>query len=175
MVDNQFGQYPDGNPKTAFGFKKPALWYVPFSALFKVALAHLHGHLKYGHLNWREKPVSASIYIDACFRHLAAWKEGEENAMDSGIPHLAHAAACINIILDAQYYGTLIDDRHKCETNFEKLFLELQPIINNLYAEWGPDAQARKAQKNVDIDLAAALRKAVEKTDKVGEEGIKNG
>lgn len=131
-------KYPDGNPKTAFGVKKPPMWYVPMPAIFMTALAHLQGALKYGHFNWRQSPVSASTYINAAIRHIAEWKEGGETASDSGIHHLAHAGACLNIIMDAQRYGTLIDDRHECKTDFDALFKELEPLINRIQTEWGP-------------------------------------
>jgi hypothetical protein len=134
-------RYPDGNPKTAFGMKKPPLWYVPFTALYKTALAHLHGALKYGHFNWREDPVSASVYINAALRHIADWKEGAEIASDSRVHHLAHACACLNIIMDAQQYGTLIDDRHPTDTDFDQLFEELRPTIDYLYDTWGPKSK----------------------------------
>lgn len=71
----------------------------------------LEGALKYGRTNWRESGVRASIYVDACKRHLDAWFEGEDCAPDSGSPHLANALACLAIIVDAQAAGKLVDDR----------------------------------------------------------------
>ncbi len=130
-------RYPDGNPKTQYGVKKPPLWYVPFVAIYRTALAHLHGHLKYGHFNWREDPVSISTYLDAACRHLIAYKEGQQDALDSKCHHLAHACACLNIIMDAEFHGTLIDDRHEQSTDYDMLFEELGETLQHLHSEFG--------------------------------------
>ena len=103
--------YPDNNPKTAFGVKKPSLSKIPPVALLHTAQAMMNGASKYGAYNWREKDVTASIYIDAAMRHLMAWFDGEECAEDSGVHHLGHAMASIAILLDAASGGNLLDDR----------------------------------------------------------------
>lgn len=105
------GGYPDNNPKTVLGIVKPSLSKVPASALIYMALGFMDGARKYGAFNWRSKKVTASIYIDACKRHLDMWFDGEELASDSKFPHLAHALACIAIIVDAKENGSLVDDR----------------------------------------------------------------
>ncbi len=71
------------------------------------------GRRKYGLMNWREKPVSSTIYYDAAMRHLMAWFDGEQTARDSQVHHLGHAMACMAIIMDAEAQGTLNDDRPK--------------------------------------------------------------
>jgi hypothetical protein len=77
-----------------------------------VAMAFKDGAAKYGPANWREKAVSATTYIDAAERHIRQWFDGgEEEAEDSGVHHLAHAAACLMILLDAQVAGKLNDNR----------------------------------------------------------------
>lgn len=103
---------PDsGNPKDAIGDLKPPLHLVPAVLDIQVAQAMRNGAEKYGPYNWREKKVRAHVYIAAARRHLAAWFDGEDVASDSGIHHLAHAAACLAILLDAEATGNLIDDR----------------------------------------------------------------
>ena len=99
------------NPKDLIGIKKPRLYTVPPASIIYQALAMQNGAEKYGAYNWRQKKVVASIYIDAALRHLFAWLDGEENATDSGLPHLAHALACVGIIVDAKETGNLVDDR----------------------------------------------------------------
>ena len=100
------------NPKDSIGIKKVPLSLVPETALVFQALAHKDGAIKYGPANWRDEGVSARVYIDACRRHLAKWFDGsEEVADDSKVHHLGHAIACLNIILDAQCCGKLVDDR----------------------------------------------------------------
>jgi hypothetical protein len=99
------------NPKDLLGVKKVSLSKVPPVAVAQCAMALMDGAEKYGAYNWREKAVRASIYVDACERHLLAWFDGEERAQDSGVHHLAHAMACLAILLDAQATGNLVDDR----------------------------------------------------------------
>lgn len=99
------------NPKDAIGIQKLALSLVPQTAVALASLAHLDGALKYGKWNWRSCGVRASVYLDACRRHLAKWEDGEELDSDSGVPHLAHALACLNIIVDSRAAGKLTDDR----------------------------------------------------------------
>lgn len=99
------------NPKDLLGIKKVSMTKVPPAAILYTALAMQDGARKYGPYNWRENKVIASIYVDACLRHLMSWHDGEECAADSGFPHLAHALACIAIIVDAKETGNLVDDR----------------------------------------------------------------
>lgn len=130
-------KYVDGNPKSIYGIQKPPLFYTPMRAVYLTAAVHLQGALKYGHFNWRMQPVTASTYIDAALRHIMAYKEGEQVALDTGLPHLAHAAACLNILMDAYAHGTLKDDRHEQTTNMEGFFENLSETVRHIYAEWG--------------------------------------
>lgn len=104
-------ELPDDNPKTAIGVKKPSFWEIPGSALLHLGRAFAYGARKYGLFNWREKAITSSTYINAAMRHIEAWKDGEECAEDSSVHHLAHAMACLGIILDAREIGNLNDDR----------------------------------------------------------------
>lgn len=99
------------NPKDKIGIKKPRLSLVPPSSLIYQALAMQDGANKYGPYNWRAKKVSASVYIDACLRHILDWVDGEEFSSDANVPHLGHALACLGIIVDALETGNLVDDR----------------------------------------------------------------
>lgn len=99
------------NPKDAIGSNKLPLHLWPASATALGCLGMLDGMLKYGRSNFRAIGVTASIYVDAAQRHIAAWFEGEEEDPDSGVPHIAHALACLAIIVDSMAAGTLNDDR----------------------------------------------------------------
>lgn len=99
------------NPKDAIGSSKLPLHLWPMTATMTGSLALLDGALKYGRSNWREAGVKASIYYDALQRHVTKWFEGEEADPDSGLPHLAHALACLAILVDAEAAGKLTDDR----------------------------------------------------------------
>lgn len=94
------GAYLDDNPKTQFGQAKPGIADIPPIALLVQGMAHRDGRQKYGRMNWRERTVTASIYYEAAGRHMGAWWDGEEIASDSGVHHLGHAIACLNIMLD---------------------------------------------------------------------------
>jgi len=102
---------PDSNPKTAFGIQKTPLHLVPPPALIAEAEVFGLGARKYGPYNWREHSVSSSIYQAAALRHLMAWWEGQDIDPESGQSHLAHARACLGILLDAAAHGRLNDDR----------------------------------------------------------------
>lgn len=108
------GSASDGkgtNPKDLIGVRKPQLNLVPPAGIIYEALAMEDGAAKYGAFNWRRNKVILSIYIAATMRHLMCYQDGEEMAKDSGKPHLAHAKACLGIIIDALETGNLIDDR----------------------------------------------------------------
>lgn len=99
------------NPKELFGQTKPQLHLVPPAFSIYTATAFRDGAKKYGPYNWRENAVIASTYVSAAKRHLDSWWDGEQFAEDSGVHHLAHAAACLAIIIDCIETGNLKDDR----------------------------------------------------------------
>ena len=103
--------YKDNNPKSGVGALKVPLHLVPPSASHYLAEALADGAVKYGPYNWRESGVSAMVYVGAAKRHLDAWLDGQDSAEDSEVHHLAHAMACLAIILDATSVGTVVDDR----------------------------------------------------------------
>lgn len=99
------------NPKDTVGAKKAPTRFVPQALVLEAAAVMATGAVKYGPFNWREQPVSAVTYAEAIQRHLSAWVEGQDNAEDSGLNHIAHIAASCGILLDAAANGTLLDDR----------------------------------------------------------------
>ncbi len=111
QYDKLMKDEPGINPKDAQGQKKVPLHLVPPSLRIYVAQAMADGAAKYGPYNWRDKPIFASVYYSACMRHMDAYWDGEEVAEDSGVHHLAHAAACLALVIDAIECGVLKDDR----------------------------------------------------------------
>jgi hypothetical protein len=99
------------NPKDRIGQTKPPLHLIPPAAEVLEAVVMGLGARKYGAFNWRLAKVRATVYIAAAKRHLAQWLDGESNDIESGVSHLAHARACLGILLDAQATGNMIDDR----------------------------------------------------------------
>lgn len=145
--DAFIGNYPflqsekPSNPKDAIGCDKLPLHLWPTTATAMGCLGVLEGMVKYGRTNWRQTGVRTTIYIDACKRHLDAYLEGEDNAPDSGTPHLANALACLAIIVDAQAAGKLTDDRNYNGGGYRGLVEKLTPHvkrIKDLFKEKNP-------------------------------------
>lgn len=111
MASPEESNTKDTNPKTAFGAAKPSVSNIPAPALFMLGIVMALGAKKYGPLNWRTDPVSYSTYFNGMMRHaMSAW-DGEDIDPESGVLHMAHAAANCMILIDAALQGTLIDDR----------------------------------------------------------------
>jgi Domain of unknown function (DUF5664) len=122
------------NPKDFVGSMKLPLSLWPATATAMGCIGFLDGATKYGALNWRVGGAKASIYVDACKRHLDSWMEGQDNALDSGVPHLANALACLAIIVDAQAAGVLEDDRNY-PGGYQALVEMLTPNVKRLIGE----------------------------------------
>ena len=116
------------NPKDMIGSDKLPLHLWPMTATAMGSLALLEGALKYGRSNWRVAGVRVTIYVDALFRHIGAYFEGEDIDPDSGMPHLAHALACLAILVDADAAGKLVDDR-QIPGGYRALVDELTPHV----------------------------------------------
>jgi len=101
----------DSNPKDAVGIKKAPFSTVSAPVIAEIGLAMLEGARKYGRHNYRAIGVRASVYYDACLRHLTAWWEGEDVDSDSGLSHITKALACLTVLRDAQLINKCIDDR----------------------------------------------------------------
>jgi hypothetical protein len=101
----------DSNPKDAVGIKKVPFSTVPAPVIAEIGLAMLEGSRKYRRHNYRAIGVRASVYVDACMRHLTAWWEGESIDPDSGLSHLVKAMACLVVLRDAQILDKVVDDR----------------------------------------------------------------
>ena len=99
------------NPKDAIGSGKLPLHLVPASLTVYAAMAFAEGASKYGAHNWRVAGVRASIYLAAHERHMSRWWNGEDSDPVTLVPHLASAAACLAILIDAKACGMLNDDR----------------------------------------------------------------
>jgi hypothetical protein len=128
------------NPKDAIGCDKIPMHLWPNTATVYGALGLLEGMLKYGRCNWRSAGVRSSIYYDALRRHVDKWFEGEDVDPESGLPHLAHALACLAILVDAKEAGKLEDDR-MYPAGFKDTINRLTPEVRRLkdkYADKNP-------------------------------------
>lgn len=101
----------DPNPKDMAATTRCPLHLVPDPAIAELAVVMWFGAKKYGAYNWRTTEVAVSTYVAAARRHLAQFWNGEDDDAESGVSHLAHAMACLAIMLDAKAQGNLRDDR----------------------------------------------------------------
>ena len=119
------------NPKDIIGLTKPSLSAVPMRSVYEMSKAMNDGASKYGRFNWRENSVDSDVYIDATLRHLNSWQDGENVCTMSRVHHLAHAMACLSIIIDAELGGNLIDSRSKISTGGVADYLAANTKENN--------------------------------------------
>ncbi|WP_366454528.1 dATP/dGTP diphosphohydrolase domain-containing protein [Limnobacter sp.] len=101
------------DPKQKLGAAKAPLHLIPPVFSREVAHALSTGARKYGAWNWRDPSnrYLASTYVSAMKRHIDAWYDGEDRDKESFLPHLAHVAASVAILMDAEAHGTFKDDR----------------------------------------------------------------
>lgn len=124
----------ESNPKDIVGSDKLPIHLWPTTATALGCLALMDGALKYGRTNYRAVGVRASIYYDALNRHMNAWFEGQDTDSDSGLPHLAHALACVAILVDSQAAGKLNDDR-VISADYTKFAESITPHVSRLKAK----------------------------------------
>ena len=83
--------------KSDAGKFRPSL--VPSALVRAVAAVREFGCAKYHDPeNWRM--VEKQRYVDALYRHLLAYVDGEETDPESGLPHMAHIACNAAFILE---------------------------------------------------------------------------
>lgn len=102
------------NPKDAFGALKAGIFsYVPMPVIMELAIAMAEGGYKYGAHNFAVAGVQASVYTDACARHLAQFTYGEDHDADSGakLSHVTKAIASLVVLRASMMQGNWIDDR----------------------------------------------------------------
>ncbi len=83
------------------GLKAP-MWLLPYKPLRAIVGALHDGATKYAPNNWREaKGDHLAVYGSALRRHVSEYLDPDypDVAEDSGIHHLAHAGACVIILL----------------------------------------------------------------------------
>lgn len=74
---------------------------IPPSALKALAETLTFGIKKYPENNW-QKCKHIERYIAALYRHLEAWRSGEECDQESNINHLKHALTNLAFIIELQ-------------------------------------------------------------------------
>jgi hypothetical protein len=99
------------NPKDGIGICKTPISVLPAQVLLECGLALYEGDRKYGRSNYRVSGVRASVYYDACMRHLMGWWEGTDIDPDSGISHVTKAIAGLMVLRDSMLNENWTDDR----------------------------------------------------------------
>jgi hypothetical protein len=89
---------------------------VPTHALEMLVAVYTFGARKYDDNNWR-KGMKWHRVFGAIMRHLWAFWSGEDNDIESGLPHLAHAAWGCFTLLDYLEYRKEFDDRWTKDTD----------------------------------------------------------
>jgi len=138
------------NPKDAIGVLKVPLHMLSPVAKAQWALAQFVGNAKYGLANWRAAGVRSTVYLSAMQRHMDAYLSGEEFDPVDGTHHLGNVMACCAIILDAQAYGSLVDDR--------PMFVDIRPTYAQVEAQMKVIAEKYKDVKPTHYTQNPALR-----------------
>lgn len=99
---------------TKFDQDKPDMTLVSRVFVEGVAKCMMFGANKYGRHNYL-KGMQLTRLLAAAQRHIKAFEDGENIDSDSGLDHLTHAAANINMILNLKRHNKLDDDRY-CTT-----------------------------------------------------------
>ena len=87
---------------------------LPYTFTKAVSDVMTFGAEKYAAWNWA-KGMSWSRVLDAAYRHMGAWQEGEDVDPESGLSHLAHASCCLAFLIVYQAKEIGADDRHTYE------------------------------------------------------------
>jgi len=104
---------------TKYDNQKPKLALLPPAAIVEVGKVFTFGASKYGENNWRGG-FKWTRLLSACLRHIFAFLKGEDLDEESGLNHLAHATACLLMLLELYYTRKDLDDRYKHEKKKEK-------------------------------------------------------
>lgn len=93
---------------------KPRMDLIPPRSLLAVGAVMGHGARVYGQHNWR-LGMHWGRLAAAAMRHTLQWVGGQDIDPDSGLPHLAHAAASMLMLLESCMVGHGTDDRHRTQ------------------------------------------------------------
>lgn len=83
---------------TKYDSNKLMLELIPDEALVALASVLTYGATKYEAENWR-KGIKYKRVLGAMMRHITAWKLGEINDPESGLPHLWHAIFGLAVLI----------------------------------------------------------------------------
>lgn len=123
------------NPKDSVGCKKVPMSVIPANVMLEVSIGMMEGALKYGRHNYRKSGVAASIYYDACMRHLMGFWEGEDIDPDSELSHITKAISTLVVLRDGMLNDMWFDDRPPKLHN-KKWLIELNERVVKLLEKY---------------------------------------
>lgn len=91
---------------------KPSISLIPVEAILEEAKVFDFGAKKYTKHNFR-LGMDHSRVLDAAMRHILAIINGEDIDPESGLPHFAHARACLGMYAYFKINNVGLDDRFK--------------------------------------------------------------
>jgi hypothetical protein len=89
---------------------KPQHDLIPFESLDEIAKVLTFGCLKYSRSDW-SKGIKYSRLLSATYRHIGKFNAGEDLDPESGLPHIAHAATNLIMLLYLAQKMPAMDDR----------------------------------------------------------------
>jgi hypothetical protein len=95
---------------------KPMMSLLPPEALEEIAKVFTFGSKKYNAHNWRGG-FNYSRVLDAVMRHINAFNAGQDNDIETGLSHLAHASCGLMFLITFVKTQTGLDDRYKGDSN----------------------------------------------------------
>lgn len=146
------------NPKDVAGTNRLDMSLVEPVAIAEECLAMMEGLCKYGRANYLAGKIVGMIYIAACFRHIWKWIAGEERDQKTGVHHLGSARACLGIVLAAQQYGTLVDNRPPHRKGFSDLLDSFESRVahlKSLHKDKNPTHYTQSHLDRLDVDAKA--------------------
>lgn len=88
-MDKRFVKHKEGKLKYSL---------IPQIVIDRLAEVLAYGEQKYGANNWK-LCEDTTVYLDAMYRHLAKWRNGEKRDQESNLTHLQHILANVSFIL----------------------------------------------------------------------------
>ncbi len=85
---------------------------IPPGPLAEVARVFMAGAKKYSAHNWR-KGMAYSRVLDSMMRHIHAFREGQDNDPETGLPHMAHVVCNAMFLLEYAKTHPECDDRYR--------------------------------------------------------------
>ncbi len=102
--------------------RKPPMAMIPQEALRRIASVMGHGAEKYPEPKWIK--LSDVAHLNAALRHISEHLRGNYRDIQSGLPHLAHAATRLIFAMETGGYQTISDDGQRMAKSTQEEYLK---------------------------------------------------